>query len=327
MKFRTTVDIPDYGFGINHKSNCIFIGSCFANNIGEKMYQTKIKTIVNPTGIHYNPLSVAKTIDTALSGLEVLEDDVFFANDLWNSFDFHSRFSEMSKNIAITNFNNSRRELKQAIEEASHLFVTFGTSYVYTLGDTGEVVSNCHKLPDSNFQHKFLFPEQIADVWSNTIKQIRQINGGIKVVFTISPIRHWKDGATNNQMSKSSLFIAIRRLLDSSSNENLYYYPSYEIMMDDLRDYRFYADDMLHPSDMAIEYIWEKFETAFFDAETQGLNKKILKAINASKHKVFNSQTQAHKEFCNKMLKYICEIKKDYPHLDFSSEENYFCVK
>jgi hypothetical protein len=321
MIFTTPVVCREMPFKISHADSCVFTGSCFAENIGRKMEDSKIITLVNPTGIHYNPISVAETINSALSGKEIRNSDLFFANGRWNHFCFHSELSGKNQQEAFQKMTEALKTLKDSLSKASVLFITFGTSVIYEHNETGEIVSNCHKLPTDTFRQRFVMPDEIINVWNKLLSDIRVINPKLKVVFTVSPIRHFKNGATENQFSKSSLFIAIKSLVD---NNNTFYFPAYEIMNDELRDYRFYANDMLHPSEVGIGYIWEKFSEIFFTPTTIELNRKIEKIIKASRHKVFDNTTEEYRKFCSTILNEIAKLEKEIPGVDFSKEKMVF---
>lgn len=318
MNFRTNVDIHDFGFEIKHSQFCIFTGSCFAENIGFKMKDAKFKCTVNPTGINYNPISVAESVKMAIAGVQIKPADLFFENGIWNHYNFHSRFSGITETEACDKMNSALMDFSTGLKQASYLFVTFGTSYIYELAASGKVVSNCHKLSADKFNRRFVKTEETIEIWRGLLTQLKTINPQLKVIFTVSPVRHLKDGAIGNQQSKSALLLAIKDL--SENNPDAFYFPAYEILMDELRDYRFYADDMLHPSEIAIKYIWEKFSESFFDAQTTDLNKKIEKIVSASKHRVFHTETVEHRKFCTTMLNQISELGLTNPGLDFSEE-------
>jgi hypothetical protein len=309
-------------FRISHSDNCIFTGSCFAGNIGQKMKDMKIGTSVNPTGIHYNPLSLAETLNSALSKREIEESDLFFANGKWNHFNFHSEFSAKTKEDALKLMNDANKLLKNKLTNTDYLFVTFGTAIIYENSKTGNIVTNCHKLPASTFKQRFVMPEETISVWTILISNLKKVDPKIKVIFTVSPIRHLKNGATENQFSKSSLFLAIKSLI--SENSNAFYFPAYEIIMDELRDYRFYANDMLHPSELGINYIWEKFSEVFFNPTTIETNKRIEKIIKATQHKVFDKTNENYVKFFQNTLKEIEILENENPGLDFSSEKLFF---
>lgn len=324
MNFRTIVEIPDCGLRISHKDSCVFIGSCFAENIGNKVKSLKIPTSVNPTGIHYNPASLANSIKMALDSTIITPDNVFSAHDLFNNFNFHSEFSSINKDLAIEKMNEALITLRKKLLSANFLFITFGTSFVYRLAATKEIVSNCHKLPENNFIRDFLNIQETIMIWRMTINELKKLNPELKIVFTVSPVRHFRDGASRNQQSKAALILAVKEIVETT--ENTYYFPAYEIVNDELRDYRFYASDMIHPSEMATDYIMERFSETFFTDKTKDINKKILKVANAANHRVFNPETEQHRKFCETMQKQIAEIKNEFPEIDFSFEESAFKI-
>lgn len=322
MIFRTIIEIPKFDFDISHYDTCVFSGSCFAENIGEKLFNNKFNVSVNPTGIHYNPISLAKSVNMAISLKQIAENEVFIANSLFNHFNFHSQFSDIDKTQAIDNFNKAIQTFNEALIKAKYFFVTFGTSFVYKLKENNEIVSNCHKLPEKVFVREFLSSQEIVETWINLIKKIKEINPEIKLIFTVSPIRHLKDGAIQNQQSKANLIISVKSIIENT--DCCFYFPAYEIMNDELRDYRFYAEDMIHPSKTAIDYIYQKFSNSFFTIKTQNINKQIEKIISAYNHKVFNPNSDAHKKFCLNILKDIDDLKEQGIHLNFSNEIKYF---
>lgn len=322
MDFRTKIDIPKYSFDISHNDKCLFVGSCFAENIGNKLAATKIPTSVNPAGILYNPISIRESILNALSDKKYTSDDVFLSGGTWNCFDFHSRFSNVDKDMCIESINSATETLKSQLETANVMFVTFGTAYIYELAETGKIVCNCHKQPEKCFNRRLLKVSEIVDVWSDCIDKIMAKNPNIRIVFTVSPIRHWRDGAHQNQISKSTLHLAINEL--NAKFGNTFYYPAYEIMMDELRDYRFYAADMVHPSETAVQYIWERFGEKIFSERTNAMIARIGKITAAANHRPLNPQYDAYKAFCNHNLAEIECIKAEIGEVDFSDEENLF---
>ena len=321
MDFRTKIDIQKYSFGISHNDKCLFIGSCFAENIGNKLVATKIPTSVNPTGILYNPLSICKSIKNALADKKYGDDDVFFSGGTWNSFDFHSRFSNPDKATCIDGINVATETFAHEIRKADVMFVTFGTAFVYELVD-GKVVCNCHKQPENRFVRRLLSPQEIVESWSECIKILAEVNPKLRIIFTVSPIRHWRDGAHQNQISKSTLHLAINELNILFPRTG--YFPAYEIVMDELRDYRFYTADMVHPSDVAVQYIWERFGEVFFSEKTKVNIARIGKVIAAANHRPTNPQSDAYKAFCNHNLAEIERIKAEFGVIDFSEEEGRF---
>ena len=294
MKFRTEIIIPPSDFKISHQDKMMMIGSCFVESISDKLKNSAFRVDVNPFGIMYNPISVLMTLQDILKRKEYTSEDLFFHQEQYHSFSHHSRFSGTNKEVVIANINDRIKTANDFISNADYLFVTFGTSSVYYQTENKQVVANCHKLPAMSFVRKRIPEEEIVEQWHDFIIQLREINPKIKLIFTISPIRHWKDGAHENQISKSVLFLAVDKLMQESE---VYYFPSYELIMDDLRDYRFYAEDMLHPNSLAIDYIWEKFGDAYFSSETKQLIKEWENIRQALNHRPFNPDSQEYKRF------------------------------
>ena len=295
MIFKTEIQIPSFDFKISHQDKIMMMGSCFAENIAEKMQSTGFYIYTNPFGILYNPASISRNIQTIVYSQKYAVSHLFEYQGLYHSFDHHGKFSGSSPANCVDKINKEVEDAKNYLKTASVLVITFGTAFVYTLKSTGAIVANCHKLPEKTFNRKRLSVSEIVEDWKVLIHLLQQYNPELKIVFTVSPIRHWKDGAHENQLSKSTLLLAINELITQYAH--CYYFPSYEIMMDELRDYRFYADDMLHPSDLAIEYIWEKFSHAFFEKKTLELINEWMKIKQALEHKPFNRDSEQYKSF------------------------------
>ena len=324
-EFRTDFTIEGLPKELDHNSMSFLIGSCFTENIGNKLIENKFKTETNPFGILYNPVSIKNSLDFILDEKIFKESDLFFANNLWGSYYHHSKFSNSDKNKCLNKINKLISKAGDCLLRSDFLFITFGTSKVYELLSSGEIVSNCHKQVSKNFRTYFLESERIVDAYSKLIKRIREINSSVKIVFTVSPVRHWQDGVIQNQISKSNLIIAVDQILNSF--ENVYYFPAYEIMMDDLRDYRFYNEDMIHPNQIAVKYIWEKFSEGFITKASFELSNEIKKINKAFTHRPFNPETQSHKLFLENNLEQIQSILKRFPDLDFNMEKKYFSGK
>ena len=266
MKFRTEIPIQSSDLKISHSDKIMMQGSCFAENISSKFTNAGFSIDLNPFGIAYNPLSLSHNLNRLLDNKLYTEDELFKDKDIYHSFSHHSRFSGTDRDEVLTKIN-SRLELSSTfLRTANLLIITFGTAYVYHLQSNGAVVSNCHKVPAKFFTYKRLTIEEIISEWNGLIVRLQMFNPSLKILFTVSPIRHWKDGAHENQLSKSILLLSIDELLRNHSH--CFYFPAYEILLDDLRDYRFYSEDMLHPSSQAIDYIWGKFSETCFDNET-----------------------------------------------------------
>lgn len=311
-----------FGKKIDYSSRIIFTGSCFAENIGNKLSQLKIPTLINPFGILYNPESVRKSLVDIVNCREFTENDLFFYNEKWISFAHHGTYSAQNKNDALYKINESIKHANEFLSKTDFLFITFGTFRAYTLLNTGKIVANCHKLPTANFTNELLDIDILFDNYCKLIEQLSANNPNMEIVFTVSPVRHWKDGAINNQLSKSYLFILIHKLVKKYNNSH--YFPSYEIMMDELRDYRFYADDLFHPSNLAVEYIWSKFEQTYFSKHAIETAKKVKKINQNLNHRVFYPNTEAYKKFVIRNIEQINQIQKQLPEISFSSELEYF---
>ncbi|WP_167616116.1 GSCFA domain-containing protein [Maribellus sediminis] len=322
-KFQTRVAIPDYQWKTGYQCNNIFMGSCFTENVGQRMEDLKYPVDINPFGILYNPMSVASGLELLLAAKHFSEDDLIEHNGLWHSFSHHGRFSTTGKSEMLEGINDRLEASAKSLKEADFLFLTFGTAWIYRYNKTGKVVSNCHKIPAAEFNRERLSVTGIVATYKDLLPRIRKQNSNLKVVFTVSPIRHWKDGAIENQRSKATLLLAIDELQNQFPGFCTYF-PSYEIVMDELRDYRFYAADMLHISDVAIDHIWQIFEESLIDAESRQLAKKVLKIRNAVSHRPFNMNTPEFNKFIQKFYKNILELEAEYPYLNLKLEKEHF---
>ncbi|MFH0867397.1 MAG: GSCFA domain-containing protein [Bacteroidota bacterium] len=320
--FRTPINIPASKNKINYHSSCFFIGSCFTESIGNYLKDLKFQTDINPFGIVYNPISIKNFIDFLIIGKQFSEKDLDFHNDVWFSFHHHSRFSDTDRKRCLKKINDTLRVSSGFLKKSGFLFITLGTSYIYTHKEKNIVVSNCHKLPSETFTKSLKQPEEIYSAYSSLIKKIKTVNPSLKIIFTISPVRHVNDGFIENQRSKSILFVAVHKIMEKF--ENCSYFPAYEIMMDELRDYRFYADDMIHPNDTAINYIRRKFIEKYIDKASQEIMAEIEKLVRAKNHRTFFPETPSHKIFLKKNLQKISGMKKQFPFLDLQEFEDYF---
>lgn len=322
MDLRTKVNIEASKFKISYNSGVMFIGSCFASSIGQQMEEGRMPVIINPAGAVFNPVSVCNTLDNIISGKKFLKEDLSFYNDLWFSFYHYTDFSSEDPTQVLEKINKKAKDSLAFLSNASSVFFTLGTARVYKLKETGEIVSNCHKLPSSYFENSLLTVDYIVKLFSEQLDRLHSLFPQLKVVFTISPVRHWKDGAHGNQVSKSVLFLAVEELLKHSISPG--YFPAYELLMDELRDYRFYDDDMLHPSELARKYIWEAFSESYFEKETMSIFSDVTKITKACKHR-FNIESRSKKqEFAERMYRQILEIETKLSVIDFSYEKRYF---
>lgn len=319
MEFRTQVTIPKSIIDLSYQDGIMLIGSCFAENIGNKLNDTKFTVDINPFGTLYNPASVASSLKTLLYPKRFLPDDLFEHEGVFHSFAHHSRFSSHSPDESLDKINQRLYASSDNLGKAAWLIITFGTAFVYRLKSNGQVVSNCHKLPDKMFFREISSTGDIIKEWNTLLLSLWEQNPDIKILFTVSPIRHWKDGAHNNQLSKATLLLAIDAL-QTKYPEHIAYFPAYEIMMDELRDYRFYADDMLHPSSMAIEYIWECFVCNCLSNESQGILKEWEEIQKAMNHKPFQPQSEAYRQFISQTLLKAEQISRKFPYFDIIKE-------
>lgn len=322
MNFRTTITVDPSKLKITYNDKVMFIGSCLAASIGEQMLMCKMPVIINPSGTIYNPVSVQNTLENLISGKTATGDDLYYHEGTWLSFFHYTDFSSDDPGLLIKKINDLTVKAREFLRKSRYLIITLGTARVYRLKETGVIVSNCHKVPSAQFETELLTVNNIVGQWKSLLTRLSEFNPELNVVFTVSPVRHWKDGAHGNLVSKSVLFLAIEELLKNSSLTR--YFPAYELLIDDLRDYRFYSDDMLHPSSSAIEYIWEKFSGAYFDSETVSMQNDILKIVRACNHRFITGFRVKKKAFAEKMLRQISEIQTGNNLIDFSAERDYF---
>jgi hypothetical protein len=322
MELRTTFNIDPSPDKITYIGPVIFIGSCFATAIGNKFETGHMPVMINPSGTVYNPVSVGNTLDKIVSGKKYLKKDLYNNNGKWISFDHYTDFSSDNPDKTLKSINSRLDESRKFLSDTHFLFVTFGTARIYKWKKTGQIVSNCHKIPALNFSHELLNVSEIVSFWSKQLDNLQLLYPGIKVTFTISPVRHWKDGAHGNQVSKSILFLAVEELLNHSSKPA--YFPAYELLMDDLRDYRYYDDDMLHPSSTAVDYIWKAFSDCYFDVRTRELWKEVSGISKAVSHKIQSDSTAEIKKFAETILIRINKISKNNPSLNLNNEKKYF---
>lgn len=316
MNFTTKIPISKSQKPIDYSSTIMSIGSCFAENMGEKFEYFKFQITINPFGIIFNPVSIEKLITRVVNQEKFTEKDVFFHNEMWHCFEVHSELSNSNKEEFLENLNTILESSNQQITKATHLIFTFGTSWVYRNKLSNKIVANCHKVPQNQFDKEILSVEIIENSIKNTINLIQSINPNCNFIFTISPVRHIKDGFVENQRSKAHLITAIQNSQLATCNS--IYFPSYEIMMDELRDYRFYADDMLHPSQSAIDYIWVKFFENYVSESEFGLMNQVCEIQRALKHRPFNPNSESHQKFLANLEAKIEQLQQKLPFLHFS---------
>lgn len=316
MNFTTKVSIPESHAPIDYNSKIVSLGSCFAENMAEKFEYFKFKNTVNPFGIIFNPVSIEKLVSRVINEAKFIENDVFFYNERWHCYEVHSDLSTIDKEEFLENLNTILQFTHQQLTQSSHIIITYGTSWIYRLKSNNEVVANCHKVPQNQFNKEILSIESIEESIQNTIHLIRKLNPDCQFIFTISPVRHIKDGFVENQRSKSHLISAIHQILNLKS-QGLNYFPSYEILMDELRDYRFYADDMLHPSQRAVNYIWERFSEARISKESHSVMKEVETIQKGLAHRPFNPNSDSHQLFLLKLQDKVVNLQKQFPRIRF----------
>lgn len=300
---------------IDYNSKITLLGSCFSDNIGKKLSYHKFQSVLNPFGILFHPKAIESVIKNAISKKEYTEEDLFFFNGCWHCFEAHSKLSSSSKEQVLVELNKASASMNTALKSSTHIIITLGTSWIYRFLESGQIVANCHKVPQHKFKKELLSVTEINKSVSSIISLIREVNPDINFIFTVSPVRHLKDGFIENQLSKSHLISALHQII--KIHENTFYFPSYEIMMDELRDYRFYKEDMIHPNQIAINYIWEKFYENWFSDEALDLKKQVLKIQRGLEHKPFNPNSNEHRKFLASLQEKIETLKKKYSHITF----------
>lgn len=316
MNFSTKIPISQSDFLIDYDSKIMLLGSCFATNIGEKFNYFKFQAATNPFGIIFNPVSLAKLIERCVQKNYFTEDDIFFHNELWHCYEVHSELSNSDKDAFLETLNDLINSANNQFTDLTHIIITLGTSWVYRNIETNAIVANCHKVPQKEFVKELLSPESIAQSIESIFLNISVINPTCNFIFTVSPVRHIKDGFVENTLSKAHLITALHKTITHHPSP-ITYFPSYEIMMDELRDYRFYAEDMLHPSQTAIDYIWEQFSDFAFSADTKKLLKEVESIQKRMAHKSFQLQSESHKLFKQKLASDCKSLQAKFPFMQF----------
>lgn len=315
VKLQTKISVSPEKHPINYDSKILLLGSCFAENVGEKLEYFKFQLKKNPFGIIFNPVSLETLVTRAINSEEFDESDVFHFNERWNSYQVHSSLSAVDKEEFLKLLNGQLNTLREAILNATHIVLTYGTAWVYRHIETDAIVANCHKVPQKKFLKELLSPEAVSASVDNIMTLIRSANPSVVFVHTVSPVRHTKDGMVENARSKAHLLAGVHEHIEPRNR--CYYFPAYEIMTDELRDYRFYAKDLVHPNETAISIIWERFSEAWIDPKTQELREKIALIQNGLAHVPFNPESDGHKAFTNDLNKKIEAIREELPHVRF----------
>lgn len=315
MKLQTKVNIDKMGVLIRPDSKMCFLGSCFATHIGTRMIEVGLNAHVNPFGVLYNPISVAVACDL-MSGRHTISKDSFFEdNGMWHSWLNDSSFSFESLESALANVEKVCRKEHERLKTLDYLFITLGTNRYYELIDSGLVVSNCHKQPDRNFVEKQMTVDEVVNVLQQSLNKLWSVSPFLKVVITVSPYRYAKYGFHESQLGKAVLLLAVDELCRRNQCKCMYF-PAYEILLDELRDYRFYAEDMLHPSDVAVNYIWEKFKEVCFSERTIDYMSQWLNIRKALSHRPLHPESEAYQKFKEKTIAELKQLKEKYPHVE-----------
>ena len=321
MDFRLEFTPKPFDVKINHQQNILLVGSCFTEQIGTKLANHKFAVLDNPNGILFNPSSIANSISSYINHRQYTETDLFYQNECWNSWQHHSRFSHPDKKICLSAINESQSKANVFLKNADWLLITLGSAFVYEL-DNKEVVANCHKVPTDKFSKRLLAADEIFADLQKMIEKAVAFNPQLKIIFTISPVRHLRDGFVENNRSKATLIQTVHQLTEK--NNNCFYFPAYELIIDDLRDYRFFAEDMVHPNYAATNYVWEKFIATCIDEPSQQLMKEIAAIVAAKNHKPFNPTSEQHKKFLQTNLEKVKKLQQQFPYLNFEEEAAFF---
>lgn len=323
MDFHLAFSPKHFSTSIKHQDKLLLTGSCFTENIGEKLKRHKFSVLENPNGILFNPVSITRSVTSYIENKRYTAGELFFQNEVWNSWEHHTRFSDVDKDICLQKINDSQATANAFLKEADWVLLTLGSAFVYEL-ENKAVVANCHKVPTDKFNRRLLAVEEVLSVMDNLIHRLFIFNPRLKIIFTISPVRHLREGFIENNRSKATLIQAVHQLVDKF--DKLFYFPAYELVIDDLRDYRFYAEDMVHPNYAATNYVWENFVNAAIDEAARELMKEIASISSARAHKAFNPTSLAHKKFLADSLQKAKQLKAMYPYLDLDEEINYFTM-
>lgn len=319
MEFRTTVKTGENRSWLHHSDSVVLLGSCFSDNMGGKMHGALINALVNPMGTLYNPMSIASGVQRLIECRPMAGQELFMQSGVWNSYDFHSRYSLPDKQVTLDRMNQRIELGHKTLRQAQLLTITLGTAIVYRLRSTGQVVANCHKVPQHEFERKMASVPEMAQVIDGMLTALHQFNPNLRIIFTVSPIRHIADGLDVNSLSKASLRVAIQNAI-VSHQEYCDYFPAYEIMLDDLRDYRFYTSDMVHPSDVAVEYIWQAFQATYLDDRSALAVARCERVHKRLQHRPMSANRETVERFNNDTASVVRNLIKEYPYLSQNPE-------
>jgi GSCFA family len=315
MNFRTQIPISKNNNPIDYSSRIVSLGSCFAENMDEKFQYFKFQITTNPFGIIFNPVSIERIIERIVNQELFTEKDIFYHNERWHCFEVHSDLSHDDKEHFLENLNQIIQSVHAQILTSTHVIITLGTSWVYKNVETNQIVANCHKVPQKNFTKELLSVEIIKKSLENIVSLVATVNKNAKFIFTVSPVRHIKDGFVENNVSKANLITALYSSISQLPTSS--YFPSYEILLDELRDYRFYAEDMLHPNKTAIDYIWIKFFENYISENEFQTMQQVCDIQKALHHKPFDPNSESHQQFLSKLRDKMAKLVLENPNLKF----------
>jgi hypothetical protein len=315
-QFRTSFIPEKSSLSIHHNQSVILFGSCFSAHIGERLEKSGFNCQINPFGVLYNPISIAHAIERCSTNRKYSADELMQHQGLWLSPDHHGSYSKPEQTETLQEINDEIATAHSGFQQNPLLLITLGSAHVYRDKQTHRIVGNCHKIPARNFTKELLAVEAIVEKFTACLNHLFGSNPSLQVVFTISPVRYLSDGFFENQLSKAILHLSVAKLMEQFPEAH--YFPAYEIMMDDLRDYRFYTDDMLHPSPVAVDYIWEQFGKTYFSPETHRLTEEIMELHKAAEHRPFQKESEAYRTFLNKQIQKIDRLQQQHPQLNLS---------
>lgn len=316
MNLQTQIPLQPQKYDqIDYNSEVVLLGSCFSENIGAKFSYFKFRTVINPFGILFHPLAIERFITRAINSDYYSDEELLFNNEQWLCLDAHSKLNSTSKDELISKLNSNLDDALQKLTNATHVIITLGTSWVYRHIESDRIVANCHKIPQKYFLKELLSVETISQSLDAIISLIRSVNPKVNLIFTVSPVRHLKDGFVENTQSKAHLISTVHNVIDRRLHQ--YYFPSYELMMDELRDYRFYESDMIHPNGIAIDYIWNKFKTVWLAEDANTMMDEVESIQKGLNHKPFNPNSEAHQQFLKSLETRITRLQEAFPFIKF----------
>jgi GSCFA family len=322
IKFRSELDVKPQAQTIAYPDPILLVGSCFTEHMGERLSTYRLPVLQNPHGIVFNPVSISETIVSCLEGKRYTREDLFYLHERWNSWAHHSRFSHPDPDTCLQAINQSQQEAQAFLRKTKWIVLTLGSAWVYELKETGKVVANCHKAPADWFNHRLLTVEDLLSVLDNLLHRLFYTSKDLRIIFTISPVRHLREGMVENNRSKAALIQAVHHLVNKF--DRIDYFPAYELVIDDLRDYRFYAEDLVHPNYQATQYVWEKFTGGFMSEQARDIMGALDPLLSARKHRPFNHQSEEHRKFLGKNLQAAKALMTKYPFLDLHEDLTYF---